>query len=118
MGSAVQQPLPLGLDSHAQIPDLSSNVIIEFLGHRPIPILWLHKLVDWDSRLLWLLSGPSIMLSFFNCISFFNCMLNFVTLSFTGHLRALKLDGASISCVGVQGLAYEITVGVTIVNAS
>ncbi|CDP16070.1 unnamed protein product [Coffea canephora] len=106
MGSATEyQPLLLGLDSHSQIPDLTSSVIEEFLEHRPIPIRWYPKLFAWESRLLWLLSGASII------VYVFNYMLSFVTLAFTGHLGALELAGASIACVGIQGLAYGIMLG-------
>ena len=113
MGSATEyQPLLLGLDSHSQIPDLTSSVIEEFLEHRPIPIRWYPKLFAWESRLLWLLSGASII------VYVFNYMLSFVTLSFTGHLGALELAGASIACVGIQGLAYGIMVGYILMNSS
>lgn len=106
MGSAAPeyQPLLLGLDSHSRIPDLSSVAIEEFLEHRPIALRWWPRLVAWESRLLWLLSGASIVLSIFNY------MLSFVTLMFTGHLGALELAGASIASVGIQGLAYGIMV--------
>ncbi|XWS41056.1 hypothetical protein CRYUN_Cryun17cG0048000 [Craigia yunnanensis] len=42
MGSAAAeyQPLLLGLDSHARIPDLSSVAIEEFLEHRPVALRW------------------------------------------------------------------------------
>ncbi|MBA0655834.1 hypothetical protein Golax_005333 [Gossypium laxum] len=107
MGSAASeyQPLLLGLDSHSRIPDLSSVAIEEFLQHRPIALRWWPRLVAWESRLLWLLSGSSIVLSIFNY------MLSFVTLMFTGHLGALELAGASIASVGIQGLAYGIMLG-------
>ncbi|CDP16068.1 unnamed protein product [Coffea canephora] len=83
MGSAEYQPLLFGLDLDAKILKLSSSAIKGFLEHRPVPI--------W-------------------CFCF-NYMLNFVTLSFTGHLGALELAGASIACVGIQGLAYRIILG-------
>ncbi|KAB8392293.1 hypothetical protein FH972_024808 [Carpinus fangiana] len=105
MGSAEYQPLLLGLDSHSRIPDLSSVVIEEFLEHRPVAVRWWPRLVGWESRLLWLLSGSSII------VSIFNYMLSFVTLMFTGHLGALELAGASIASVGIQGLAYGIMLG-------
>ncbi|XP_007048896.2 PREDICTED: protein DETOXIFICATION 41 [Theobroma cacao] len=107
MGSAAPeyQPLLLGLDSHARIPDLSSVAIEEFLQHRPVALRWWPRLVAWESRLLWLLSGASIV------VSIFNYMLSFVTLMFTGHLGALELAGASIASVGIQGLAYGIMLG-------
>ncbi|KAB1209605.1 Protein TRANSPARENT TESTA 12 [Morella rubra] len=105
MGSAEYQPLLLGLDSHARIPDLSSVAIEEFLDHQPVAIRWWPRLVGWESRLLWILSGASII------VSIFNYMLSFVTLMFTGHLGSLELAGASIASVGIQGLAYGIMLG-------
>ncbi|GAB2275200.1 Protein DETOXIFICATION 41 [Dionaea muscipula] len=99
------QPLLLGLDSHARITDLSSDVVEDFLTHKPLPVRWWPRLVAWESRLLWLLSGSSIV------VSVFNYMLSFVTLMFTGHLGALELAGASIASVGIQGLAYGIMLG-------
>ncbi|KAJ0112009.1 hypothetical protein Patl1_02474 [Pistacia atlantica] len=105
MGSAEYQPLLLGLDSHSRIPDLSSVVIEEFLEQRPVAVRWWPRLFAWESRLLWLLSGSSII------VSVFNYMLSFVTLSFSGHLGALELAGASIASVGIQGLAYGIMLG-------
>ncbi|KAK8607141.1 hypothetical protein V6N13_052886 [Hibiscus sabdariffa] len=107
MGSAAPeyQPLLLGLESHSQIPDLSSAAVEEFLQHRPVALRWWPRLVAWESRLLWLLSGASIV------VSIFNYMLSFVTLMFTGHLGALELAGASIASVGIQGLAYGIMLG-------
>lgn len=104
MGSAGYQPLLLGLDSHSQIPDLSSVAIEEFLEHEPVAPRWWPRLVAWESRLLWLLSGSSIV------VSIFNYMLSFVTLMFTGRLGTLDLAGASVATVGIQGLAYGIMV--------
>ncbi|KAJ4828349.1 Protein DETOXIFICATION 41 [Turnera subulata] len=105
MGSAEYRPLLLGLDSHSQIPDLSSDAIEEFLDQSPVAMQWWPRLVAWESRLLWLLSGASIV------NSIFNYMLSFVTLMFSGHLGALELAGASIASVGIQGLAYGIMLG-------
>ncbi|GAB4842845.1 Protein DETOXIFICATION 41 [Ancistrocladus abbreviatus] len=108
MGSAAEveyQPLLLGLNSHSRIPDLSSDVIEDFLAHKPVALRWWPRLIAWESRLLWLLSGSSIV------VSIFNYMLSFVTLMFTGHLGALELAGASIASVGIQGLAYGIMLG-------
>ncbi|XP_073060786.1 protein DETOXIFICATION 41 isoform X1 [Primulina eburnea] len=99
------QPLMLGLDSHAQIPDLSTGEIEEFLEHGPVAIRWYPRLVAWESRLLWFLSGASIT------VLLFNYMLSFVTLMFTGHLGALELAGASVASVGIQGLAYGVMLG-------
>ncbi|CAL9013272.1 unnamed protein product [Prunus brigantina] len=106
MGSTGEyQPLLLGLDSHSQIPGLSSAAIEEFLEHQPVAARWWPRLVAWESRLLWILSGSSIV------VSIFNFMLSFVTLMFCGHLSALELAGASIANVGIQGLAYGIMLG-------
>ncbi|XP_062020333.1 protein DETOXIFICATION 41-like [Rosa rugosa] len=106
MGSSEQyRPLLLGLDSHSRIPDLSSVAIEEFLEQRPIALRWWPRLVAWESRLLWILSGASIL------VSVFNYMLSFVTLMFCGHLSSLELAGASIASVGIQGLAYGIMLG-------
>lgn len=106
MGSQPEEyrTLLLGLDSHAHIPDLSSAAIEDFLGNKPVAVRWWPRLVGWESRLLWLLSGASIL------VSMFNYLLSFVTLMFTGHLGALELAGASIASVGIQGLAYGIMV--------
>ncbi|KAI9114519.1 hypothetical protein K1719_014217 [Acacia pycnantha] len=106
MGSSAEyQPLLLRLDSHARIPDLSADTIEEFLGQRPVELRWWPRLVAWESRILWLLSGASI------AVSIFNYMLSFVTLMFVGHLGTLELAGASIASVGIQGLAYGIMLG-------
>ncbi|XP_057460568.1 protein DETOXIFICATION 41-like [Actinidia eriantha] len=107
MGSASEeyQSLLLRLDSHGHIPELSSNAVEEFLSHRPVAIRWYLRLVGWESKLLWLLSGSSIV------VSIFNYMLSFVTQMFTGQLGALELAGASIASVGIQGLAYGIMLG-------
>lgn len=106
MGSEEQQPLLHGLDSPtSRISDLSSTVIEEFLEQRPRTALqWWPRLVAWESRLLWILSGSSIL------VSLFNYMLSFVTLMFCGHLSTLELAGASVASVGIQGLAYGIMV--------
>ncbi|XAR52823.1 hypothetical protein NMG60_11021112 [Bertholletia excelsa] len=106
MGSEQEyRTLLLGLNSHSQIPDLESEAVEEFLEHRPVALRWYPRLVGWESRLLWLLSGASII------VSIFNYMLSFVTLMFTGHLGALELAGASIASVGIQGLAYGVMLG-------
>ncbi|XP_057954508.1 protein DETOXIFICATION 41-like isoform X2 [Malania oleifera] len=105
MGSAEYEPLLLGLNSRTRIQDLSFNEVEEFLAQKPVAVRWWPRLVGWESRLLWLLSGASIV------VSIFNYMLSFVTLMFTGHLGALELAGASIASVGIQGLAYGIMLG-------
>ncbi|XP_012074474.1 protein DETOXIFICATION 41 [Jatropha curcas] len=106
MGSTTEyQALLPTLDSHSRIPDLSSEAIEDFLDQRKVPLRWWHRLVLWESRLLWSLSGASIV------VSIFNFMLSFVTQMFCGHLGAVELAGASIANVGIQGLAYGIMLG-------
>ncbi|XP_075646448.1 protein DETOXIFICATION 41-like [Castanea sativa] len=100
-----QQPLLNGLHSNTSISDLKSDTVEEFLEHKPVAVRWWIRLVGWESRLLWILSGASII------VSVFNYMLTFATLSFTGHLGSLELAGASIASVGIQGLAYGIMLG-------
>ncbi|KAL9394759.1 hypothetical protein Peur_014044 [Populus x canadensis] len=102
--SEYQTPL-LELDSHSRIRDLSSVTIEEFLEHGPVAVRWWPRLVAWESRLLWILSGSSII------VSVATFMLSFVTQMFSGHLGALELAGASIANVGIQGLAYGIMLG-------
>ncbi|MED6179774.1 Protein DETOXIFICATION 41 [Stylosanthes scabra] len=102
MGSVEYQPL---LDPNTKVSALSSDAIEEFLEHKPIESRWWLKLVAWESRLLWLLSGSSII------VSVLCYLLTFVTLMFTGHLGSVELAGASIACVGIQGLAYGIMLG-------
>ncbi|XVF60770.1 hypothetical protein PTKIN_Ptkin08bG0075100 [Pterospermum kingtungense] len=102
MGSMEQQPL-----LHISELSLSSGAIEEVLENREVGVGvgWWARVVAWESRLLWALSGSSII------VSVFNYMLSFVTLMFTGHLSALELAGASIASVGIQGLAYGIMLG-------
>ena len=96
--------LELDSHSHTHIANLSSDVVEELLEHRPVGLRWWLKLVAWESWLLWILSGASII--FYLC----NFMLSFVTMMFCGHLGSLELAGASIASVGIQGLAYGIMV--------
>lgn len=100
-----QQPLLLGENPPSRTADLPSTAVEEFLDHMPAATMmswW--RLFGWESRLLLLLSWPSIV------VSVSNYMLSFVTLIFAGHLGALELAGASIATVGIQGLAYGIMV--------
>ncbi|KAK9924061.1 hypothetical protein M0R45_032449 [Rubus argutus] len=87
-------------------PDMSSSTSVEeFLEQKGVAFKWWPKLVAWESSLLWSLSASSIILSIATY------MLSFVTLMFCGHLSSLELAGASIACVGIQGLAYGIMLG-------
>jgi len=105
MGTAEpdRQPLLLGLDVDSRVYDLSSAAIEELLDHS-VPIRWWPRLVAWESRQLWLLSGSSIV------VAISNYMLSFVSLVFAGHLGAVELAGASMASVCIQGLAYGIMV--------
>ncbi|KAA8526184.1 hypothetical protein F0562_008077 [Nyssa sinensis] len=102
--AAEHQPLLLGLDSYAQLPpDLSSHTVEELLSSQSHkPLRWYPRLVGWESRLLWLLSGASII------VSVFNYMLSFVTLTFTGQLGALELAGASIASLGMASAVQTV----------
>ncbi|GAB4842846.1 Protein DETOXIFICATION 41 [Ancistrocladus abbreviatus] len=105
-GEESQPLLQLGPNSHTRIQDLPSEVIEDFLSsHKPVATRWWLRLIAWESRLLWILSGSSII------VSVFNFMLSFISLVFAGHLSSLELAGASIANVGIQGLAYGIMLG-------
>ncbi|XP_065880119.1 protein DETOXIFICATION 41-like [Euphorbia lathyris] len=93
------------LDSNSNIPNLSSEAVEDLLTKNVVTFRRWVRLVGWESRLLWSLSGASIV------VSVFNFMLSFVTQVFSGHLGAIELAGASISNVGIQGLAYGIMLG-------
>ncbi|KAH9302476.1 hypothetical protein KI387_014059 [Taxus chinensis] len=82
------------------------SATIEFLlsqGH----IEWsrIAKAALIESKKLWILSGPSII------VMIFNYMLSVISQMFAGHLGELELAGASIANVGIQGLAYGIMLG-------
>ncbi|XP_057441389.1 protein DETOXIFICATION 41-like [Lotus japonicus] len=102
MGSVEDHPL---LDSNTQLANLSSEAIEEFLETGPVGLRWWSKLVAWESRLLWLLSGSSIIMTIFSY------MLCFVTLMFAGHLGSVELAGASVASVGIMGLSNGIMLG-------
>lgn len=82
----------------------SSGEIEDILEREPLRLRSLVRLVGWESKILWTLSGASII------VSIFNFMLSLVTQMFSGQLGALELAGASIANVGIQGLAYGIMV--------
>ncbi|XP_020271146.1 protein DETOXIFICATION 41 [Asparagus officinalis] len=77
----------------------------ELLECEPVPFRVFARLTVWESKNLWKLSWASIV------ITMFNFMLSLVTQMFMGHLGALDLAGASISNIGIQGLAYGIMLG-------
>lgn len=100
------QPLIVEENSSSSVVsgDLSSDTVEEMLGSEQISIRGWLKLIAWESRVLWYLSGASII------VSVFSFMFTFATLMFTGHLGSLPLAGASIACIGIQGLAFGIMV--------
>ncbi|KAH7836602.1 hypothetical protein Vadar_003346 [Vaccinium darrowii] len=85
-----------------QEESLASAEVEVILTQKPVAASRYIKLFGWESKLLWILSWASIV------VSICNYMLSFVTLTFSGHLGALDLAGASIAMVGAQGLAYGI----------
>ncbi|URE38488.1 MatE [Musa troglodytarum] len=85
--------------------DESSRAAEEVLGAEPVPLRAVSRLATWESRNLWRLSWASIL------VQLFNFMLSLVTQMFVGHLGKLDLAGASITNVGIQGLAYGIMLG-------
>ncbi|KAI4308151.1 hypothetical protein L6164_031255 [Bauhinia variegata] len=101
----INQRIHEGDGMEDSISILCSAEDIERLLHGPVQLRWWPRLIAWESRLLWLLSGSSIV------VSIFNYMLSFVTMMFSGHLGSLELAGASIASVGIQGLAYGIMLG-------
>ncbi|KAJ8763110.1 hypothetical protein K2173_023315 [Erythroxylum novogranatense] len=107
MGRDDNTALLLGVneDQQVRIRDLSSDAVEDFLGQRRVGVRQWPRLVAWESRLLWQLSGASIT------VSVFNYMLTFATLSFSGHLGALEFAGASVAAAAVQGLAYGVMIG-------
>ncbi|PIA41658.1 hypothetical protein AQUCO_02200234v1 [Aquilegia coerulea] len=93
-------------DSQLGLGGQSSDAIEEFLADNKSKSYryWL-SLVAWESRVLWLLSGASIL------VAICNFLLSLITQMFVGHLGVLELAGASIASVGIQGLAYGIMLG-------
>ncbi|XP_043689662.1 protein DETOXIFICATION 41-like isoform X1 [Telopea speciosissima] len=106
MGSnGYYEPLLVG-QGRPELANLSSEEVEEILTtHEPLPYRWWPRLVAWESRLLWVLSWASIV------VSIFNFMLSLITQMSAGHLGALELAGASVTNVGIQGLAYGIMLG-------
>lgn len=82
------------------------SVLIEYLLSQPqVPWSRIGKAALIESKKLWILSGPSII------VMVFNYMLSVISQMFAGHLGELELAGASIANVGIQGLAYGIMLG-------
>ncbi|CAN6470784.1 unnamed protein product [Victoria cruziana] len=96
-----QQPLLLSFPrNYAEPEDLELVLSRTRLGCRQ-----LGAAAATESRSLWRLSAPAII------IMVFNYMLSFVSQMFAGHLGEVQLAGASIASVGIQGLAYGIMLG-------
>ncbi|KAL5731710.1 Protein DETOXIFICATION 41 [Ranunculus cassubicifolius] len=97
---------PLLSSSTCELVGLSSSDIEYLLSENKLVNYrsWL-SLVKWESRVLWYLSGASIV------VLMCNFALSLITQMFVGHLGSLELAGASIASVGIQGLAYGIMLG-------
>ncbi|KAK4275647.1 hypothetical protein QN277_018690 [Acacia crassicarpa] len=102
-----QQPLIRPENGGSVVPGrrMEADEVEETLERGGIRLGGWVRLVGWESRVLWHLSGASII------VSLFTYMLTFATLMFTGHLGTIPLAGASIASVGIQGLAYGIMIG-------
>ncbi|KAI9114625.1 hypothetical protein K1719_014323 [Acacia pycnantha] len=98
------------------IPRYSSAQVEEFLGNNDEDdrekrknklqkVKWWIRVVTWETKLIWQLSWPAVT------SAVFNYMLIFVTLIFVGHLGDSELAGASLACLGLQGVAYAVMVG-------
>ncbi|VAI20925.1 unnamed protein product [Triticum turgidum subsp. durum] len=79
----------------------------ELLRREPVPFDVLSRLALWEAGNLWRISWASIL------ITLFSFTLSLVTQMFVGHLGELELAGASITNIGIQGLAYGIMLGMS-----
>ncbi|XP_031490634.1 protein DETOXIFICATION 41-like [Nymphaea colorata] len=95
-----QEPLLLSFPDDAEPEDLEL-----LLSRKRLRCRQLGAAAAAESKSLWLLSAPAIV------IMVFNYMLSFVSQMFAGHLGEVELAGASIASVGIQGLAYGIMLG-------
>ncbi|KAL5977162.1 Protein DETOXIFICATION 41 [Asimina triloba] len=98
MGDSTSEPLI----TSRTIIHASSEEMEEILSQEKVPARVMISAALWESKVLWSLSGASII------VSIFNFMLSLTTQMFSGHLGALELAGASIANVGIQGLAYGL----------
>ncbi|BAF30295.1 protein DETOXIFICATION 41 [Oryza sativa Japonica Group] len=85
--------------------DESSGASEELLRREPVPRSVLSRLAAWEAGNLWRISWASIL------ITLLSFTLSLVTQMFVGHLGELELAGASITNIGIQGLAYGIMIG-------
>ncbi|XP_078178167.1 MATE efflux family protein isoform X2 [Carex rostrata] len=93
--------------TQALLPDIDegSRKSEELLQWEPVTWRTGWRLFKWESKNLWKLSYSSII------IQLANFTLSLVSQMFVGHLGALSLAGASITNIGIQGLAYGIMIG-------
>lgn len=96
-GDAVQAPLLDFIDDRSAASE-------ELLRREPVPFDVLSRLALWEAGNLWRISWASIL------VTLFSFTLSLVTQMFVGHLGELELAGASITNIGIQGLAYGIMV--------
>ncbi|KAL6643754.1 hypothetical protein ACP70R_018520 [Stipagrostis hirtigluma subsp. patula] len=81
--------------------DKSSVTSEDLLRREPVPFGVLARLAVWEAGNLWRISWASIL------ITLFSFMLSLVTQMFV----ELELPGASITSIGIQGLAYGVMIG-------
>ncbi|XP_054795537.1 uncharacterized protein LOC129300966 isoform X1 [Prosopis cineraria] len=67
-----------------------------------VSMKWWGRVVAWEGRLIWLLLWPAVI------AGVFNYMLTFITLIFVGHLGDSQFAGASLACLGLQGLSFGL----------
>ncbi|XP_028796153.1 protein DETOXIFICATION 41-like [Neltuma alba] len=92
----------------AWISHYTSAEVEDLLGNgekQLVTVKWWSRVVAWEAKLIWLLSWPAAI------YGVFNYMLTFITLIFVGHLGDSQFAGASLACLGLQGLSYGLMVG-------
>ncbi|KAJ1266416.1 hypothetical protein BS78_08G149300 [Paspalum vaginatum] len=94
-------------DAVAPLLDVDGSSAASEAQLRREPVAWreLARLAAWEGANLWRISWASILIT----LSTFT--LSLVTQMFVGHLGELELAGASITNIGVQGLAYGVMIG-------
>lgn len=96
------------MDSNVVAPlldiDKPSDACEELLQREHVPLGMLMQLAAWEAGNLWRISWASIL------ITVFSFMLSLISQMFVGHLGDLELAGASITNIGIQGLAYGVMV--------
>ncbi|XP_031489757.1 protein DETOXIFICATION 41-like [Nymphaea colorata] len=101
-----QEPLRLSFPVGQQAEDHGEPEDLELLlSGKRLQCRQLGAAAVAESRILWRLSAPAII------IMIFNFMLSFVSQMFAGHLGEDQLAGAAIANVGLQGLAYGVMLG-------